>query len=261
MQQLSLSETISEVEHLIDSGNGDPGRLYHILEFLKNNKPLYHSDQMYLENKLNSPFSLDDDPIEENDILPKVQELINSGNGDPGRLQHIYDTLANNKPLYHSDQVYLESKLDTSVQHEIPAKSDEIKKIEKNNIKIDIEESKPEFNQDETIPTKAKGVMPKGWSSNDSPKEVLEIDNSIESEENKIKQQKIISEELTNKKQKLSELISHRKIFEEKISKEKSSLESEIMNERIKIQTQTRLSEEISQQKNELIKVQKKEHQ
>ena len=94
MQQLSLSETISEVERLIESGKGDPGRLYHILEFLKNNKPLYHSDQLYLENKLNSPFSLDEDPLEENDILPKVQELINSGKGDPGRLQHIYDTLA-----------------------------------------------------------------------------------------------------------------------------------------------------------------------
>ena len=65
---------------------------------------------MYLENKLNSTFSLDDDPVEENNILPKVQKLINSGNGDPSRLQHIYDTLSNNKPPYHSDQVYLKSK-------------------------------------------------------------------------------------------------------------------------------------------------------
>ena len=128
MQQLSLSETINQVEHLIDSGNGDPGRLYHILEFLKNNKPLYHSDQLYLENKLNSPFSIDEDPIEENDILPKVKELIDSGNGDPGRLQHIYDTLENNKPLYHSDHVYLESKLDTPIQKQIPTKHVEIKK-------------------------------------------------------------------------------------------------------------------------------------
>jgi hypothetical protein len=114
LERMSLSQTISEVDALIDSGNGDAGRLYHILEFLKNNRPLYHSDRVYLENKLDSSFSVEDVPIEENKLLPKIQQLIDSGNGDPGRLQYIYDALANNKTLYRSDSVYLESKLNSS---------------------------------------------------------------------------------------------------------------------------------------------------
>ena len=72
---------------------------------------LYHSDEAYLKSKLNSSFAVIDEPVQENNILPKVQELIDSGSGDPGRLQHIYDMLSKNKPLYHSDQLYLESKL------------------------------------------------------------------------------------------------------------------------------------------------------
>ncbi len=49
MQQLTLSQTIENVQALIDSGDGDPGRLSYILECLKGNRPLYHSDQNYLE--------------------------------------------------------------------------------------------------------------------------------------------------------------------------------------------------------------------
>ena len=49
LQQLSLSETIAKVDALINEGHGDTGRLYHILEFLKNNRLLYHSDKIYLE--------------------------------------------------------------------------------------------------------------------------------------------------------------------------------------------------------------------
>ena len=96
MSQLTLSQTIENVQSLIDSGNGDPGRLYHILECLKNNKTLYHSDQNYLEKKLESSFSLEDkpEPATGSDVLPKIQELINSGIGDPGRLQHIYDMIS-----------------------------------------------------------------------------------------------------------------------------------------------------------------------
>ncbi len=89
---------------------------YHILEFLKNNKSLHHSDQAYLENKLNSQFSTEQEvPIEENSILPKLKELIDSGSGDPDGLQHIYDMLANNKSLYHSDHMYLESNQSPSI--------------------------------------------------------------------------------------------------------------------------------------------------
>ena len=48
LSKISKNETIIRVEKLIDSGDGDIGRLYHILEFLKNNRELYQSDQKYL---------------------------------------------------------------------------------------------------------------------------------------------------------------------------------------------------------------------
>jgi len=70
LKHLSLPQTIQKVDALIDNGNGDAGRLYHILEFLKNNKPLYRSDKIYLENKLNSSFSVEDEPEEENPTPP-----------------------------------------------------------------------------------------------------------------------------------------------------------------------------------------------
>lgn len=114
-EHLTLNQTISKIDTLIDSGNADSGRLYHILEFLKNHKPLYHLDKIYLENKLKSSFSVEEEElVEGSELLPKIKGLIDSGNGDPGRLQFIYDTLANNKSLYHSDVVYLESKLTPS---------------------------------------------------------------------------------------------------------------------------------------------------
>jgi len=111
LQHLSLSETITKVDALLDGGSGDPGRLYHILEFLKNNKPLYHSDKIYLEKKLDSSFSVEDEPEEENILLPKIKELIDSGNGDLGRLQSKTESISRKRystkwgSYYTTDQV------------------------------------------------------------------------------------------------------------------------------------------------------------
>ena len=50
MQELSLEETIGEIQYLIANSNGDTGRLAHILETIKNKKTLYRSDQNVLSN-------------------------------------------------------------------------------------------------------------------------------------------------------------------------------------------------------------------
>jgi len=116
MQQLSLTETIDEIQYLVETSNGDTGRLTHILESIKNKKRLYQSDQDYLENKLGTSFSLEEKekPLE-NKILSKIQNLINLEVGDPMRLTHIYDTISKNKPLYISDQQYLENTLNSNL--------------------------------------------------------------------------------------------------------------------------------------------------
>jgi len=258
MEELTLAQTIEKVDHLMDTGNGDPGRLYHILEFLKNNKPLYHSDQIYLENKLNSSFAIEEEFVEENTILPKVQQLINSNSGDQGRLQHIYDTLSDAKPLYHSDQVYLESKLNPSI---------------KELCIVLVESSKPKQRKEHIPPTPKKipekleektnirGSLPKGWSSTNNTKELTKISKNVENEKQKIEKQRKMSDEINQQRSNLTKLISHREEYEQKITQEKSSLDSQINDEKLKIETQTKLSEDLIAQKKELNQVKKEKIQ
>ena len=114
LQQFTNTQIIEKIQYFIDTNQGDVGRLYHILEFFKQNKPLYQSDKNYLQSKLNVEIEIiDETKPNDNPILDKIQLLINYETGDPGRLQHIYDMIYQNKPLYHSDQVYLESKLNS----------------------------------------------------------------------------------------------------------------------------------------------------
>ncbi|QDI88210.1 hypothetical protein Nisw_01015 [Candidatus Nitrosopumilus sp. SW] len=252
MSQLTLSQTIENVQALIDSGNGDSGRLYYILECLKNNRHLYRSDQNYLEKKLESPINLEEksESSAESYFLPKIQELINSGIGDPGRLQHIFDMISNNKTLYHSDAAYLESKLNEP----IPQQQVETKIIS--------EPKKPEFvstppPKPESEPKINRGTMPKGWNATPDYTEVEKISNDIRKEEEKINKQKLISNEIDAHRSKLTQLMSHRKEYEQKVTQEKATLEAQIQEERLKIETQTKLSEEIIAQKEELAKVKK----
>lgn len=47
-------DLLEKIQHLIDSGTGDIGRLQHILETLQNGRKLYNSDQGYLDKLLNN---------------------------------------------------------------------------------------------------------------------------------------------------------------------------------------------------------------
>lgn len=51
------------------------------------------------------------------DLLEKIQQLIDSGIGDNGRLRYILETLQNGKKLYHSDQSYLDDLLNNYEGH------------------------------------------------------------------------------------------------------------------------------------------------
>jgi len=51
------------------------------------------------------------------EIIAKVDVLIDTGNRYVERLQHIYGLIVNEKPLYHPDQVYLETKLQPPIQN------------------------------------------------------------------------------------------------------------------------------------------------
>ena len=59
----------------MESGNGDPGRLQHIYDMLADNKPLYNSDQSYLESQLHSLIEVLQNPVDSN-LLNKIKHLI-----------------------------------------------------------------------------------------------------------------------------------------------------------------------------------------
>lgn len=75
--------------------------------------------------KIESKFRLSED------LINKILEIIKSGRGDAGRLDHIIQTLRRGSPLYLSDQKYVESLLgldtkpDSNVSKEEPEKTEQ----------------------------------------------------------------------------------------------------------------------------------------
>ncbi|MEJ2261560.1 MAG: hypothetical protein P8X83_07910, partial [Nitrosopumilaceae archaeon] len=250
VQQLTLEETIDEIKYLIETSDGDTGRLAHILDTIKNHKNLYQSDKAFLERKLDAQFSLEkEEPQNENPILSKIQKLIESGQGDTMRLKHIHDTISKGKHLYQSDQKYLEEKLNSYNPE---------KKLEPENQIIF--ENEPPAKKEENIKEpnteiiKSKGVMPKGWkpTDNDFSEELTKIKDKIKTEEEKIEEEKQISSEISRHQQKLTGLVQKRHQHEQELSKEQTLLESKIKEEKEKIVIQTKLAEQISSQRIEL---------
>ena len=261
-QHLTQTQIINKIQYLIDANDGDVGRLCHILEFLKQNKPLYHSDQMYLENKLSTLFIIiDDEKPKENETLSKIQALIDSDNGDPGRLQHIYDMLSQNKPLYHSDQLYLENKLgliNTPPENNVTdfdvKIEDKINRV--NELKKEVKLPKVKHYQSNPPVPKLRGLMPKDWHPPENNlNELTGIYEKIKTEEELLDDRQKIYDEINLQRSKLSQLILNRKDYEKQVLLEKTLLESQIKEEHLNIQTQTKLSEQIILQKEELEKI------
>ena len=260
LQHLTQNEIIQKIQYLIDANDGDIGRLYHILEFLKQNKPLYNSDQLYLENKLQTPFTIiNEEKPQENKLLSKIQTLIDSGNGDPGRLQHIYDMLLQNKPLYHSDQTYLENKLGVNdiIQKNNVYFDTKTEYVTNNINKLENETRLQEnFNSPKPPTPKLRGLMPQDWHPPENNlNELTGIYEKIKTEEELLNSQQKIHDEITLQRSKLSQIILNRQDYEKQVLLEKTLLESQIKEEHLNIQSQTKLSEQIISQKEELEKV------
>ena len=101
MEKFTVLETIEKIEKLIEENSGDIGRLEHIVDFLKKEKPLYNTDRIYLENKINSEIVFEEEkPVKKISETEQIQELMEVGKGDPGRLEHIQTMLKKQKSLY-----------------------------------------------------------------------------------------------------------------------------------------------------------------
>ena len=186
MEQISVTSTIEKIQGLIEDNSGDIGRLEHISDFLKKNKPLYNTDKKYLEKKINSKIII----VEKKKIIKKesegeqIKKLIESGKGDPGRLEHIQTMLKKQKKLYESDKQYLENNF-------------KIKIIEKQKGKVMIEK----------IENKVEGAMPKDWKPGNINNELKNIQGDAKIIEKQIIKKKENSGEIDQQKKQLNKLI------------------------------------------------------
>ena len=77
MEKITVASTIEKIEKLIDNNSGDIGRLEHIIDFLKKKKPLYNTDRIYLENKINSEIVFEEEkPVKKISKTEQIQKLI-----------------------------------------------------------------------------------------------------------------------------------------------------------------------------------------
>ena len=83
MQKLTVLDTIEKIEKLIDENSGDIGRLEHIVDFLKKEKPLYNTDRIYLESKINAEIIFEEKIIKKESETEQIKKLTESGKGDP----------------------------------------------------------------------------------------------------------------------------------------------------------------------------------
>ena len=227
VEQISVTSTIEKIQGLIEDNSGDIGRLEHISDFLKKNKPLYNTDKKYLEKKINSKIII----VEKKKIIKKeseseqIKKLIESGKGDPGRLEHIQTMLKKQKKLYESDKQYLENNF-------------KIKIIEKQKGKVKIEK----------IENKVQGAMPKDWKPDNINKELTNMQDDAKIVKTETTKQKENSGEIEQQKKQLNKLIEERKNNDRKLNDQREILEREISNERILIQNQTKLTETVNLQ-------------
>ena len=240
VEQVTLAHTIKKIQKLIESNSGDTGRLQHIADFLNKEKPLYKTDKAYLEKKLNSTITISPKKIihEEDTSSTQIKELIKKGKGDPGRLQHIIDTIEREKPMYLSDKLYLENNFKIKITQKLKKDIETGKKT-----KLKVEDKRKE-----------RAVMPKDWKPTNTNLKIEKVSEKLKTEE-EIEMQKKDSNDIRLQKSKLDQLTLTRKNNDEKLKRERQLLEEEINDERTLIQKQTKLSENVDLQKEELLKV------
>ena len=241
MVEFTISEIIERIDSLIDAGEYDAGRLDNIRESLRRNKPLFNSDQLCLEKLLGSPIIFKNEEVFSDPLLPLVKKLIDSGTGDYGRLQSIYDLLLKGKSLYQSDQVYVKKKLD-EISHD------------STNLHVDEEVTLIETsdeNQSSKDTLHKKGALPKGWDKNKSVTDESNNDTQNNLVENNVKES-TSSENETIELSKIKQTSQEQKKQIESVSHD---LDSQIKLERENIASNINQFKQITEQKDELKKI------
>lgn len=267
---ISTPDAILRIKKLIQNNQGDPGRLQYIAERLQNGKHLFHSDHIYLTNKISAeviPIELKK-PTKTDERIKEVKRLITLKFGDHGRLEYILHTLQNNKPLYHTDENYLKEKTEQFNEY---AEGKRLKKsirarIEKSEILEETPQSKEELEKSrvhpaQDIPERLQEIEDAVLSQEPKHKSDLfeliddtsEVNLEIQKEREKISKLKHNEEQIKIQHDELSQLIAYRLEYEQKINQEKEILEKEIKIEQGKVKEKDQLVAQLIKNQSKLL--------
>jgi len=273
---ISTPDAILRIKKLIEKKLGDPGRLQYISETLLKGRDLYHSDQIYLDNKISAtviPFQIKK-PTVADDMIKNVKRLMALNFGDPGRLRYILHTLEQGKDLYNTDEIYFDSKIEQL--HEF-SKGKRLKQIISSRTpskeiselyeetspqpvsKITTEEQpkepyQPPIPETADEPSGEKDTETKQTSDLfDLIEDPSKIDLEIKQEREKVGKLKHSHEQIKIQRDELSQLIVYRQEYEQKINREKEILEKEIKIEQQNVKDKDKLVEELIKNQTKLI--------
>jgi len=267
---ISTPDAILRIKKLIQNNQGDPGRLQYIAERLQNGKKLFHSDHLYLTNKISAdviPIELKK-PSEFDGKIKDAKRLLAFNFGDPGRLRYIIQTLERNKPLYNSDEIYLNEKME---QFHDFTEGKKLKKSIRTRFKVpepieEIQEpikepEKPRVYPAQDIPERLQEIEeavlskePKRTSDLfDLIDDTSDVDIEIQEEREKISKLKHNHEQIKIQHDELSQLIAYRLEYEQKINHEKEILEKEIKIEQEKVKEKDELVAQLIKNQSKLL--------
>lgn len=284
--KISTPDAILRIKQLIQNKQGDPGRLQYIAETLQKGRKLFHSDEVYLHNKIDAmviPASIKKSKAP-NDKIKNVKRLIALKFGDPGRLRFILQSLQKNKPLYHSDENYLESKIEQFNEFSegkrfrrrvrvTPSQPEVVEKEFYEPAPEPITELPEQFEPEVIEEPEVEELQPVEETEFEEPKtreepslspqketsdifDLLDdthVTSEIKKEREKISKLKHEHEQLKTKRNELSQLIAYRQEYEIKINREKEILEKQIRDEQEKVKEKDSLVEELIKNQSLLI--------
>ena len=273
MPLISTQDAIVRIKRLIQTNQGDPGRLQYISERLENGKHLFHSDQIYLTHKISAEVipSIKKEPSEKEEKIMDIKRLVALNLGDPDRLRHIFQMLQKDRPLFHSDEKYLQSKINQLNEFTEGKRFRKdvferiIKKEPRQEVIVEqIPQPKPEepiIRPEYDIPQQLEAIEdavlskePRKSSDlfdliDDRTEETLEI----QQEKEKLSKLKLNHEQLKIQREELAQLIEYRQKYEQRIKHEKEILEKEIQFEQEKVREKDELVAQLIKNQSKLL--------
>lgn len=272
MPLISTSDAIIRIKKLIQTNQGDPGRLQYISERLENGKHLFHSDKIYLTHKIMAEVipAIKKEPSGIEKTIMDIKRIVALNLGDAERLRHIYQMLQKNKPLFHSDENYLQSKIKqlNEFTEGKRIRKDVLERIAKKESPKDLFQNIPEPNYEESIiqskydiPQKLEAieeaVLSKESKKSSDLFDLIEERNEepleIQQEKEKLGKLRLSQEQIRIQREELAQLIEYRQKYEQKIRHEKEILEKEIQFEQEKVKEKDELVAQLIKNQSKLL--------